>query len=80
MSKTTGEKSPKVALNQSDKSDEQIPNIFASIHFRSQRRPDGYTNDEIELLNIEANRHIPDLYEKLKAARDERLAREAGDE
>ncbi len=56
-----------------------IPALFATIHFRSEERPDGYTEDEIELMNIEANRHIPELYATLKAARDARLAREAPD-
>ncbi len=57
--------------------DDAVPALFATIHFRSETRKDGLTSDEIELLSIEANRHIPDLYEKLKAAREERLAKEA---
>jgi hypothetical protein len=67
----------KITYIQSDKSDDQIPSLFATIHFRSEQRPDGYTNDDIELLNIQANKHIPDLYEKLVRQREERLAREA---
>ena len=61
----------------SDSSDDQIPSLFATIHFRSEQRPDGYTSDDIELLNIQANRHIPDLYEKLVRQREERIARES---
>jgi hypothetical protein len=65
----------------SDEPDEKIPALFATIHFRSERRPDGYTDEDIEDLSIEANKHIPELYEKLKAARDERRRKsEGGDE
>ena len=58
-----------------DKPDEQIPALFATIHFRSDRRPHGYTADEIEELNIEANRHVPELYAELTAQRNDRMTR-----
>lgn len=36
--------------------DEQSsPALFATIHFRSSRRPSGYRNDEIVALNKLAN-------------------------
>jgi hypothetical protein len=34
----------------------RIPALFATIHFRSEQRPDGYTDDEIVRLNELANR------------------------
>ena len=34
---------------------QQIPALFATIHFRSAERPDGYTDAEIAELNILAN-------------------------
>lgn len=33
----------------------EIPALFATIHFRSDKRPDGYTDDEIVDLNKLAN-------------------------
>ncbi len=68
---------PKTEPLQSNRSEDQIPSLFATIHFRSEQRPDGYTSNDIELLNIEANKHIPDLYEKLVRQREERIARES---
>lgn len=53
---------------------EPIPCLFATIHWRSPERPDGYTADEVELMNIEANRHIPNLYAELMASREARLS------
>lgn len=35
--------------------DEKLPALFATIHFRSARRPEGYTGDEIAELNRAAN-------------------------
>ena len=35
--------------------DEDPPALFATIHFRSERRPAGYTNEEIARLNELAN-------------------------
>ncbi len=40
--------------------DRPLPALFATIHFRSARRPDGYTADEIAHLNRAVNRRIPD--------------------
>lgn len=34
----------------------KIPALFATIHFRSPERPDGYTAEEIAELNELANR------------------------
>jgi hypothetical protein len=33
----------------------RIPALFATIHFRSEQRPDGYTDEEIVRLNELAN-------------------------
>ena len=77
MARTKDSAPPKAAPLQSDKSEDQIPRLFATIHFRSAQRPDGYTSEDIELLNIEMNKHLPDLYEKLVHQREERLARES---
>ena len=52
---------------------EKLPVLFATIHWRSESRPDGWTSEEVEDLNIEANRHIPELYKALKEQRDQRL-------
>lgn len=35
-----------------------IPALFATIHFRSERRPNGYTAEDIAKLNEGANRHL----------------------
>jgi hypothetical protein len=35
--------------------EKKLPALFATIHFRSARRPDGYTADEIDELNRAAN-------------------------
>lgn len=48
-----------------DNEDQPIPALFATIHHRSDARPDGYTAEEVSWLNVQANRRIPDLYEKL---------------
>ena len=40
--------------------DEEIPSLFATIYFRSDSRPHGYTADQIEGLNTEANRRLPE--------------------
>ena len=48
-------------------SDEPIPALFATIHHRSEERPNGYTAEDMSWLNVQANRHIPDLYASLAA-------------
>ncbi|MDO9077433.1 MAG: hypothetical protein Q7U72_08290 [Brevundimonas sp.] len=48
-----------------DQDDDKIPALFATIHFRSEQRPSGYTDAEVAWLNVVANRHIPELYGKL---------------
>jgi hypothetical protein len=48
-----------------DQDDDNIPALFATIHFRSERRPNGYTDAEVAWLNVVANKHIPELYAKL---------------
>lgn len=35
--------------------EQDVPALFATIHFRSERRPEGYTDDEIAELNRAAN-------------------------
>lgn len=37
----------------------EIPALFATIHFRSEKRPDGYTAEEIAELNELANAKEP---------------------
>ena len=36
-----------------------IPALFATIHFRSDARPDGYTDEDIRALNDIANEPQP---------------------
>ena len=36
-----------------------IPALFATIHFRSPERPDGYTDADIAALNAIANKPKP---------------------
>lgn len=36
-----------------------IPALFATIHFRSDARPDGYTDEDIAALNAIANKPKP---------------------
>ena len=38
---------------------EDIPALFATIHFKSDHRPNGYTDDEIVELNRIANLRGP---------------------
>lgn len=45
--------------------DNKIPALFATIHFRSDQRPDGYTDAQIAWMNVIANKHIPDLHADL---------------
>lgn len=52
--------------------DAPIPALFATIHHRSDRRPDGYTTEDISLLNVQANKHIPELHAALVAAHNDR--------
>lgn len=54
-------------------SNDQIPALFATIHHRSEARPNGYTDEDISWLNVQANRHIPDVYASLSAAHKERF-------
>lgn len=50
-----------------DPEDDKIPNLFATIHFRSDKRPNGYTSEDIAEMNIAANSHIPELADGLRA-------------
>lgn len=43
----------------SDDDEKELSALFATIHFRSARRPDGYTDDEIAELNRAANPRRP---------------------
>ena len=45
--------------------DKPIPALFATIHHRSEHRPDGYTPADISWLNVVDNRHIPSLHADL---------------
>lgn len=36
-----------------------IPALFATIHFQSDDRPDGYTEEDIQTLNVIANTPKP---------------------
>lgn len=36
-----------------------VPALFATIHFRSDQRPDGFTDEEIARLNEVANAKDP---------------------
>lgn len=47
--------------------DNLIPALFATIHHRSEHRPDGYTPEDIEDMNNAANAHLPHLQTKPKA-------------
>jgi hypothetical protein len=47
--------------------DDKIPALFATIHWRSKERPDGYTAADVSWLNVVANKHLPDLYRRLLA-------------
>jgi hypothetical protein len=50
-----------------DADDKPIPNLFATIHWRSDERPDGYTPADVSWMNVIANRHIPELHGQLLA-------------
>lgn len=41
--------------------EELIPALFATIHHKSDTRPDGYTPEDIEDMNNAANAHMPHL-------------------
>lgn len=38
-----------------DRATADIPALFATIHFQSDERPDGYTDEDIAALNAIAN-------------------------
>lgn len=44
----------------STEEDRRLPALFATIHFRSTQRPDGYTADDVADLNRAANRSASD--------------------
>ncbi len=44
---SAGERAPKEP--------EQIPALFATIHFKSKQRPNGHTDDDMRRLNEMAN-------------------------
>lgn len=37
----------------------EIPALFATIHFQSDERPDGYSDEDMEALNAIANKAKP---------------------
>jgi hypothetical protein len=51
--------------DETQKPADKIPAIFATIHWRSDQRPDGYLPEEVSWLNVVANRHIPELHQEL---------------
>lgn len=44
---------------ESDQKPPDIPALFATIHFQSDDRPDGYTDQDIRALNTLANTPKP---------------------
>lgn len=48
-------KKPSEAKDPSDSPEAEIPALFATIHFRSDARPDGYTDEDIAEMNRLAN-------------------------
>lgn len=42
-----------------DQAPADIPALFATIHFQSDERPDGYTDEDIQALNALANTPKP---------------------
>jgi len=47
-----------------DDDDSKIPNLFATIHFKSDQRPDGYTSKDLWEMNNNANAHLPHLQQE----------------
>lgn len=46
-----------------DQASADIPALFATIHFQSDQRPDGYTDEGIQALNTLASTPKPRLPE-----------------
>ena len=44
---------------QKDQEPPNIPALFATIHFQSDERPDGYTDEDIQALNTLASTPKP---------------------
>ena len=42
-----------------DQASADIPALFATIHFQSAERPDGYTDEDIQVLNTLASTPKP---------------------
>lgn len=42
-----------------DQEPTDTPALFATIHFQSDERPDGYTDEDIQALNMIANTPKP---------------------
>lgn len=49
--------------SEDDQEPADIPALFATIHFQSDERPDGYTDEDIRALNTLANTPKPRLPE-----------------
>ncbi len=45
---------------ESDQKPPDIPALFATIHFQSDERPDGYTDEDMQALNSLANTPKPE--------------------
>jgi hypothetical protein len=52
-------------MNDQDEREKHIPSLFATIHWRSEDRPDGYTDADVAWLNVIANKHLPRLHRRL---------------
>lgn len=44
---------------ENDQTPPDIPGLFATIHFRSAKRPDGYTDEQIVELNMLSKKPKP---------------------
>lgn len=52
-------KEPVAAPTPPDEFRADVPSLFATIHFRSEARPNGYTDKELEEINMALNPKRP---------------------
>lgn len=55
---------PEDPIDPNEIPEDLIPSLFATIHHKSDKRPNGYTPEDIEDLNNTANAHLPHLQTK----------------
>lgn len=55
---------PEDPIDPNEVPEDLIPALFATIHHKSDTRPDGYSPEDIEDLNNAANAHLPHLQTK----------------